>query len=139
MTTATKILLGLGALGLPAVLLAATGRKSVNTEILIPASPEAVWAVLSDPAGFSTWNPVIVEVDGAYREGERVTSRVVMDGEPTTMNSRVVRVEPNRLLNQRGGPFGVLTFDHTWELTPVEGGTRVTQHEVYRGIGVWFW
>lgn len=139
MTKATKILLGVGAIGLPAALLAATGREAVRTEIVIPAPPEAVWAVLSDPAGFSEWNPVLVEVNGAYREGERVTNRVVMGGEPTTMTSRVVRVEPNRLLNQSGGPPGVLTFDHTWELAPVEGGTRVTQHEEYRGIGVWFW
>ena len=42
-------------------------------------------------------------------------------------------------LNQFGGLRGVLTFDHTWRLEPVAGGTRVTQHEEYRGIGVWFW
>ena len=32
-----------------------------------------------------------------------------------------------------------MTFDPTWSLEPVDGGTRVTQHEEYRGIGVWFW
>ena len=37
------------------------------------------------------------------------------------------------------GTRGVLTFDHTWRLEPVADGTRVTQHEEYRGIGVWFW
>ena len=26
-----------------------------------------------------------------------------------------------------------------WLLEPVDGGTRVIQHEEYRGIGVWFW
>ena len=33
----------------------------------------------------------------------------------------------------------MLAFDHTWRLEPVPGGTRVIQHEEYRGIGVWFW
>ena len=42
-------------------------------------------------------------------------------------------------LNQGGGIFGILTFDHRWLLEPVEEGTRVTQHEEYRGIWVWFW
>ena len=32
-----------------------------------------------------------------------------------------------------------MTFDHTYLLEAVEGGTRVTQHEEYRGIGVLFW
>ena len=42
-------------------------------------------------------------------------------------------------LNQFGGMRGILTFDHQWLLEPVEGGTKVIQHEEYRGIGVWFW
>ena len=139
MALATKILLAVGVLGILAAVLALTGRKSVHTEIVIPAPPEAVWAVLSDPAHFSEWNPVIVDVQGAYREGEQVTNRVIIDGSESTMASRVVRVEPNRLLNQRGGPSGILTFDHTWQLEPVENGTHVRQREEYRGIGVWFW
>ena len=38
-----------------------------------------------------------------------------------------------------GGLPGVLTFDHYWTLEPVDGGTRVTQHENYSGICAWFW
>ena len=30
------------------------------------------------------------------------------------------------------------TADHTWQLDPVEGGTKVTQREEYQGIGVLF-
>lgn len=46
---------------------------------------------------------------------------------------------PDSELNQVGGIPGVLTFDHTWRLEVVDGGTRVTQSEEYRGIGVLFW
>ena len=46
---------------------------------------------------------------------------------------------PERLLNQRGGIWGMLTFDHRWELEPVEGGTRLVQHEEYRGLFLPFW
>ncbi len=34
---------------------------------------------------------------------------------------------------------GILTFNHKWLLDPIDGGTRVTQHEEYRGIDVLFW
>ena len=46
-------------------------------------------------------------------------------------------MEPNRELNQVGSVPLVLTFDHQYLLEPADGGTRIVQHEVYRGLGVW--
>ena len=46
---------------------------------------------------------------------------------------------PEREINQVGGIPGVLTFDHTWRIDPVPDGSKVTQHEEYRGLYVWFW
>ena len=46
---------------------------------------------------------------------------------------------PQKLLRQKGGMTGIITFDHQWQLQLVEGGTRVTQYEIDRGIYVWFW
>jgi hypothetical protein len=42
-------------------------------------------------------------------------------------------------LNQAGGIPGFLTQDHTYLLEPVDGGTRLTQHEEFRGIYLLFW
>ena len=61
------------------------------------------------------------------------------DGGTTPVEPVVRRLVDGREINQFGGMPGILTFDHTWRLEPVAGGTRVTQHEEYRGIGVWFW
>lgn len=55
------------------------------------------------------------------------------------MTSTVVVMTPEKELRQKGGVPGILTFDHRWLLEPVPGGTRVTQYEVDRGIGLWFW
>ena len=33
----------------------------------------------------------------------------------------------------------MLTFNHQYILQPEDGGTRIIQHEEYRGLGVWFW
>ena len=51
-------------------------RKTFLVEIWIPAPPEAVWAVLIDTGAYPQWNPVFVEVDGAYAEGETVLNKV---------------------------------------------------------------
>ena len=46
---------------------------------------------------------------------------------------------PNRELQQGGGMPGVLTYNHSWTLQPVEGGTLVRQIDVDRGAFLWFW
>ena len=120
--------------------LAMLGHKSVHAELVIPASPERVWAVLTDAAGYGEWNPVFIDVQGEYREGAKLTYQMRdQSGKTTKVESEVVRFLPDRELNQRGGVWGLLTFDHKWLLEPVDGGTRVIQHEEYRGLGVWFW
>ncbi len=115
-------------------------KKTFHVEVFIPAPPEDVWAVLMNTEAYPDWNPVFVAVDGAYTEGEKVTSSVRFpDGSITEMTATVKTLAEGRELRQYLGIPGILTADHQWILEPVEGGTRVTQHEIDRGIYLWFW
>ncbi len=131
--------------GLPLLLgiLVATAlltRKTFHVESVVSAPPEAVWAVLMDTAAYPDWNPVFIAVDGTYADGATVTNTVQFpDGSDVEMAATVKAVVAGRELRQSGGMPGILTFDHRWLLEPVEGGTRVVQHEVDRGIGLLFW
>ena len=132
----------IGALALLAALgvLALTGSKSVHAERVMPYPAQAIWAVLMDADGYGDWNPVLVRAEGRFEEGRTMRYRMrTADGGTAPVSPIVKRLADQRELNQFGGPPGVLTFDHTWRLEPVPGGTRVIQHEEYRGIGVWFW
>ena len=122
------------------VTLTLTGRKSVHAERVIPHPAPAIWAVITDAGGYEDWNPILVRAEGRFEEGR--TMRYLMrtaDGGATPVESLVRRLVDQREINQFGGTRGVLTFNHTWRLDPAAGATRVTQHEEYRGIGVWFW
>ena len=120
--------------------MALLGHKIVHTEIVIPAPPEEIWAALTDPLGYPEWNPIFVYVEGEYREGAEMSYRMRDHrGKVTDVKSKVVKLVEPQVLNQFGGLRGVLTFDHTWQLESMDEGTRVIQHEEYRGIGVWFW
>ena len=115
-------------------------QKTFRVETVVPAPPEAVWAVLMDTNGYPEWNPIFVAVDGSYAEGAKVTQTVRFpDGRDVVMTATIKALVAEREIRQSGGMPGVLTFDHQWLLEPVEGGTRVVQHEVDRGIGLWFW
>lgn len=138
MWTWVKCLIGLIVIG--AIVMAWLGHKTVHTEIVIPAPPSLVWSVLTDASSYKDWNPVFIEVEGEYREGAKLTNQVrEKNDQQSEIVSTVVKLTPERKLNQFGGIRGILTFDHQWLLEPVNGETRVTQHEEYRGFWVWFW
>ena len=139
MTATTWALVAAGiALALVGVSFAST--KSVHTERIIPAPPEAIWAVLTDTARYPEWNPVLVEAPGSMVVGGSIPYQLrEPNGRQYALTATVARVEPGVALEQKGGMPGVLTFHHQYRLEAVDGGTRVTQHEDYRGIGVWAW
>lgn len=115
-------------------------KKTFHVETVIAARPENVWAVLVDTSRYGEWNPVFIAVDGAYAEGETITNTVRFpDGSDVDMAATIKTLSDERELRQTGGVPGFLTFDHQWLLEPTEGGTRVVQHEVDRGIWLWFW
>ena len=51
----------------------------------------------------------------------------------------VTALVANRELRQSGGLPGILTYNHSWLLQPVAGGTLVRQIDVDRGGFLWFW
>ncbi len=134
------MLLVAGVLGVVVMALAIFGHKKVHAELVVPAPPSAIWAVLTDAPRYKEWNPVFVDVAGEHKEGAKLTYQMKdQSGNTSSVTVTVKKVDPERELNQAGGIPGILTFDHHWVLEPVEGGTRVTQYEEYRGVGVWFW
>ena len=116
------------------------GRKTFHTEITIPAAPETVWSVLTDAPGYQEWNPLLVPIEGNLQEGQKIKYQMTQpDGKQSVLTSKVKKIVANKELNQYGGIPGLLTFDHQYLLERVDGGTRVTQYEVDRGIGLLFW
>ena len=114
--------------------------KTFEAEITIAAPPEKIWAVLMDTGAYPDWNPTFVEVSGPYLVGTKISSRVRKpDGAFVEMRPTVQALVPNRELRQGGGLPGVLTYNHSWILQPVEGGTLVRQIDVDRGGFLWFW
>lgn len=122
------------------VILYITGHKSVHQEIIINASPEEVWDVLTDTENYKDWNPVMELIEGSLEEGSLVKYRFTQD-EQNVMEipSSVKKVVPNELLNQGGGMPVFLTFNHKYILEKVSEGTKVTIHEDYAGFYVNFW
>ena len=115
-------------------------NRSVHTEITIPARPDEVWAVLMDAPAYKEWNPVQIEVKGSYAVGQTMELHIRENEEKSYwIDSEIKELVPNEKLNQGGGMPWILTFDHTYLLEPVDGGTKVVQKEDYHGLWLPFW
>lgn len=71
-----------------AAVLFALGRETFHAEIIIEATPEEVWSVLTDARGYAAWNPLLVPVSGEFREGAEIEYRMTQpNGKQSVMNT----------------------------------------------------
>jgi len=123
------------------VILFVLGKKSVQAEVKIEATPDQVWTTLTDVARVKEWNTVLIPKEGSLQIGNTIKYAFYQEegGKPAEMNAKVRQLTPNALINQAGGMPGILTFDHKYILTQEEEYTLVRIQEEYRGIMVNFW
>jgi uncharacterized protein YndB with AHSA1/START domain len=109
----------------------------VSVSRVIPATPEAVFALIADPHRHQE-----IDGSGTVRDASSVPDKLGLGasfgmsmkmGVPYSMKSTVVEYEENRRLAwQTGAPVGGLDWlagGRIWryELEPVDGGTKVTE------------
>ena len=122
----------------------ANQTRELSTEIEISASPEEVWAILTDLNGYSEWNPHIREAEGQVQEGAKLKVRIQeRSGKSMTFKPTVTRVDSTREFRWLGRLLFPRLFDgeHIYEIFPSsDGRVRFVQRENFRGILVpFFW
>ena len=109
----------------------------VTTSIEISATPDHVWAVLSDLASYPRWHPVFLSVTGQLAAGSTLTITTTHPTTGRTMTAKVnVRTaEPGTELRWASRLLGVTISKRTFRLSPAADGTLLVQTGTYRGIG----
>jgi uncharacterized protein YndB with AHSA1/START domain len=104
-----------------------------RAEIEVAASPEIVWAVLSDIDSWPRWNP---EVKSASLAG-RLTNGAQFRWKagPGTITSTIQRVEPPKVIAWTGQTFGIKAI-HVYRLEPHGDRTIVKSDESWDGLVV---
>lgn len=120
------------------------GRKTIETEVYIPAAIDVVWDVLTDLNNYAHWNPIFqlkhVLNEQPVAQGTHLIYSVLNSrGKRSTVKLKVRRLENQSLINQVGGVKGLRTFNHSYCLTRRGPGTLLVIMEEYTGILVNFW
>lgn len=104
----------------------ATAPVATAREVTVLASPDVVWATLTEVDRWPAWNPDVawVRADGPVAPG--MTFR--WKSGPGTIRSTIRELEPLRRLVLVGGTFGVAAR-HDWRLEPGPAGTTTVRTE----------
>ena len=115
---------------------------TLEASIEIQATPQQVWAVLTDTAAYPDWNPFIISSSGKIQAGATLTNVMHDATGNTTFTPTVLVAEPGHELRWVGRfpPGGIFTGEHTFTITQVRPGVvLLTQRENFTGVAVPFY
>lgn len=112
----------------------------IKTQIIINATPNKVWTVLTDFKDYPNWNPFIKSITGEPKVGQQITVSIVStEGKAMTFKPEVVVFNPNREFRWIGKLLfkGLFDGEHKFELIDNGNGTTIFNHsEKFKGIVV---
>jgi hypothetical protein len=111
-----------------------TFRMGCAISTTIQASPEQIWALLTDAAGFPRWNSTVTSIEGQIAEGQRLKLKVP-SAPARVFKPKVSHVEPGRSMIWRDGMAPMFKGVRTFTLTPNrDGSTEFSMKEELSGL-----
>ena len=108
--------------------------KSYDAKVIINATPERIWKLLTDAPNYPSWNPSVERIEGTIAPGE--TIKVIVKVNPgRVFPVKVTEFQPGKRMVWSGGmPLGLFKGERTYSLEPGGGGTtNFTMREEYTG------
>ncbi len=109
--------------------------KAFQSTTTIAATPETIWAILTDGSRYPEWDPYAIRIEGTIGLGQKIVvyTKVAPDRSfPVTVKEFV----PGRRMAWASGmPLGLFSGERTFTLTPQPGGqVEFTLREEFRGL-----
>ncbi|KAA3626251.1 MAG: SRPBCC domain-containing protein [Bacteroidetes bacterium] len=112
--------------------------KNFETSVIINASQERVWEVLTDFENYAAWNPFISKINGKPEEGTKIKNTMNLEGmKPQVFTPTILKLEKNREFRWLGHMFikGLFDGEHYFVLEESDhGSTKVIHGENFSGI-----
>ncbi|HEY6536236.1 MAG TPA: SRPBCC domain-containing protein [Candidatus Nitrosocosmicus sp.] len=114
--------------------------KEIRTEIIINASPEKTWEVLTNFNNFSQWNPFIRQIIGEPKVGTKLQINLLTSsGKTRSYNPTITKVEPLHELRWIGKFIipGIFDGERIFIIEPIKSNqVRFVHIEIFKGLGV---
>jgi len=109
----------------------------IRTEIVINASKEKVWSVLTNLEAYPQWNPFIVQSKGRIAVGERLENTLQNGAKTIVFKPKVLQVRQNEYFEWLGSLWFKGLFDgrHYFEIQELgPGQVNLIHGESFSGI-----
>ncbi|SMD46145.1 hypothetical protein SAMN00777080_4825 [Aquiflexum balticum DSM 16537] len=109
----------------------------IRTEIIINASKEKVWDILTDFGNYSSWNPFIIQSKGQAVVGNKLTNTMKNGDKDMTFKPTILKVESYRYFDWLGSLWFKGLFDghHYFEIEEINPNQVKLNHgENFSGI-----
>ncbi|MDD2772542.1 MAG: SRPBCC domain-containing protein [Elusimicrobiales bacterium] len=112
-------------------------QKTIETQIVINAGKEKVWAILTDFDNYKNWNPFIINSSGQAIAGGKLINTMKNGNSRFIFKPTVLNVEKLKYLDWLGSLFvkGIFDGHHYFKIEELNPGqVRFTQGENFAGI-----
>lgn len=109
--------------------------KSFSVTTSIRATPERIWALLTDAPQYPAWNNTVSKIEGRIALGERITVHAKINP-ARAFPVKVVEFTPaKRMLWSGGMPLGLFKGERTFTLSPQpDGQVEFFMREEFSGL-----
>jgi hypothetical protein len=109
-------------------------RMDCAIQTTIRASPDRIWALLTDAAGFPRWNSTVTSIEGEIAEGQTLKLKVP-SAPGRVFKPKVSIVEPGRSMIWSDGMAPMFKGIRTFTLMPSgDGATEFSMREEFSGL-----
>lgn len=116
------------------------GNRCIHTEIIIDASPEQVWGVLTDTKSYFNWARFIKNIDGEIKNKSNIAAHFVVNEKKNKVNKieHVIFVEEGKEFSWQDKFAMGMEDHHRFIVEPTKDGkTRFIQSDLVRGGFAW--
>jgi hypothetical protein len=108
--------------------------KEYSATTTINASPETIWAILTNAPAYPEWDPGVDRIEGQIAPGEKITAYTKLSP-GRAFPVKVSEFEPGRKMTWSGGmPLGLFKGERTFTLMPQpDGAVKFSLREVFSG------
>ena len=110
-----------------------TFRMECRVSIRIHATPQEIWALLTNAGDFPRWNSTVTSIEGTIALGQKLKLRVPISDR--TFSPKVTELVPPTRMVWRDGMAPMFKGERTFTLTPRgDGTTDFEMVEVFAGV-----
>ncbi len=111
--------------------------KNLEKSIVINASAEKVWKVLTDFGQWESWNSFIIKSEGEAKVGTKLTNTFDNNGKEMVFKPKILKVKNNEELVWRGSLFmpGIFDGTHGFRIEALgPNQVRFVNYESFKGL-----